>query len=57
MTSLIGQRYEVEVGSVAHGGFCVARHDGRAIFVRHSLPGERVIVEITDGRVVMGSGT
>ena len=50
MTSLIGQRYEVEVGSVAHGGFCVARHDGRAIFVRHSLPGERVIVEITEGK-------
>ncbi|GAA3611739.1 class I SAM-dependent RNA methyltransferase [Microlunatus ginsengisoli] len=39
---------EVEVGPIAHGGHCVARHDGRVIFVRHALPGERVRVEITD---------
>jgi tRNA/tmRNA/rRNA uracil-C5-methylase (TrmA/RlmC/RlmD family) len=38
----------VEVGPVAHGGHCVARHDGRVIFVRHTLPGERVMVMITD---------
>ena len=38
----------VEVGSVAHGGHCVARHDGRVIFVRHALPGELVMVEVTD---------
>ena len=40
--SLVGERYDVEVGPVAHGGHCVARHDGRVIFVRHTLPGERV---------------
>jgi tRNA/tmRNA/rRNA uracil-C5-methylase (TrmA/RlmC/RlmD family) len=34
---------------VAHGGFCVARHDGRVIFVRHALPGERVVAEVTEG--------
>jgi len=39
----------VEVGAVAHGGFCVARHEGRAVFVRHALPGERVVVEVTEG--------
>ncbi|WP_232663407.1 class I SAM-dependent RNA methyltransferase [Pseudonocardia sp. TRM90224] len=33
---------ELEVGPVAHGGHCVARHDGRVVFVRHALPGERV---------------
>lgn len=38
----------VEVGPVAHGGHCVARLDGRVIFVRHSLPGESVSVRITD---------
>ena len=38
----------VEVGSVAHGGHCVARLDGQVVFVRHSLPGERVRVRITD---------
>jgi tRNA/tmRNA/rRNA uracil-C5-methylase (TrmA/RlmC/RlmD family) len=48
-TSLVGERYEVEIGPVAHGGHCVARHDGRVIFVRHGLPGELAIVEITDG--------
>lgn len=47
--SLVGQRFEVEVGNVAHGGFCVARHEGRAVFVRHAIPGERVVVEVTDG--------
>jgi tRNA/tmRNA/rRNA uracil-C5-methylase (TrmA/RlmC/RlmD family) len=43
-----GARVEVEVGAVAHGGHCVARHEGRVIFVRHALPGERVRVELTD---------
>jgi tRNA/tmRNA/rRNA uracil-C5-methylase (TrmA/RlmC/RlmD family) len=46
----------VEVGPIAHGGHCVARHpagraedrNGRVIFVRHALPGERVLVQITD---------
>jgi tRNA/tmRNA/rRNA uracil-C5-methylase (TrmA/RlmC/RlmD family) len=47
--SLVGQRFEVEVGAVGHGGFCIARHEGRAVFVRHTLPGERVVVEVTEG--------
>jgi tRNA/tmRNA/rRNA uracil-C5-methylase (TrmA/RlmC/RlmD family) len=47
--SLAGEEYDVEVGPVAHGGHCVARHDGRVVFVRHALPGERVRVRVTDG--------
>jgi tRNA/tmRNA/rRNA uracil-C5-methylase (TrmA/RlmC/RlmD family) len=47
--SLVGRRYEVEVGPVAHGGHCIARHEGRVLFVRHALPGERVIAEVTEG--------
>ncbi|UDY25387.1 class I SAM-dependent RNA methyltransferase [Nocardioides sp. Kera G14] len=51
--SRVGERFEVEVGPVAHGGHCVARvADGdalRVIFVRHTLPGERVVLEITEG--------
>ncbi|MBH1938550.1 class I SAM-dependent RNA methyltransferase [Streptomyces sp. AV19] len=48
--SLVGQEYEVEVGPVAHGGHCVARTDaGRVLFVRHALPGERVIARVTEG--------
>ncbi len=38
----------VEVGPVAHGGHCVARVDGRVVFVRHALPGERVRLRITE---------
>ena len=38
----------VDVGSVAHGGHCVARVDGRVVFVRHALPGERVRVRVTE---------
>jgi tRNA/tmRNA/rRNA uracil-C5-methylase (TrmA/RlmC/RlmD family) len=48
--SLVGEEYEVEVGPVAHGGHCVARTDeGRVLFVRHALPGEKVRVRVTEG--------
>ncbi|WP_405939237.1 class I SAM-dependent RNA methyltransferase [Streptomyces sp. NBC_00726] len=48
--SLVGREYEVEVGPVAHGGHCIARTDeGRVLFVRHTLPGEKVVARITDG--------
>ena len=59
----MGERYTVDVGPVAHGGHCVARvpvdpasaptaspgPSTRVVFVRHALPGERVVVEITEG--------
>jgi tRNA/tmRNA/rRNA uracil-C5-methylase (TrmA/RlmC/RlmD family) len=59
----VGERYTVDVGPVAHGGHCVARVPvepssalpdapgtrTRVVFVRHALPGERVVVEITEG--------
>ncbi len=47
--SLVGESYDVTVGPIAHGGFCVARHEGRVIFVRHALPEERVTVTVTEG--------
>ncbi len=43
----VGDRVVVEVGAVAHGGHCVARHQGQVLFVRHALPGERVVVRVT----------
>ncbi|HEU5107124.1 MAG TPA: TRAM domain-containing protein, partial [Micromonosporaceae bacterium] len=48
-----GDRIELVVGAVAHGGHCVARiggAGGRVVFVRHALPGERVVAEVTEVR-------
>ena len=50
----MGERHEAVVGPVAHGGHCVVRLDaadggGRVVFVRHALPGERVVLEVTEG--------
>jgi tRNA/tmRNA/rRNA uracil-C5-methylase (TrmA/RlmC/RlmD family) len=47
--SRVGERFTVEVGPVAHGGHCVARAEGRVVFVRHALPGETVEVVVTEG--------
>ncbi|MBG6103013.1 tRNA/tmRNA/rRNA uracil-C5-methylase (TrmA/RlmC/RlmD family) [Micromonospora vinacea] len=41
-------RVELTVDAVAPGGHCVARVDGQVVFVRHALPGERVIAEVTE---------
>lgn len=37
-------------GAPANGGSCVARHDGRVVFVRYALPGETVRVRVVDER-------
>ena len=42
----VEQMVELEIGPVAHGGHCVARHSGRVVFVRHALPGERVVARL-----------
>lgn len=48
VTELEPDVLDLEVGNVANGGFCVARHEGRVVFVRHALPGERVRARVTD---------
>lgn len=50
MTIGEGDRLELTIGPVAHGGHCVARHENLVVFVRHALPGERVCAEITEVR-------
>ncbi|MCU1634111.1 MAG: SAM-dependent methyltransferase [Micrococcaceae bacterium] len=39
---------ELTIERPAHGGHFVARHEGRVVFVRHALPGERVRVRFSD---------
>ncbi|HWD04841.1 MAG TPA: class I SAM-dependent RNA methyltransferase [Amycolatopsis sp.] len=45
-----GRTLELEIGPVAHGGHCVSRVDGRVVFVRHGLPGERVRAVVTEDK-------
>jgi tRNA/tmRNA/rRNA uracil-C5-methylase (TrmA/RlmC/RlmD family) len=46
----LDRELELDVGAVAPGGHCVARHEGRVVFVRHALPGERVLARVTEDR-------
>jgi len=43
-----GDEFDLGMGNIAHGGYCVARLDGRVVFVRGALPGEEVRVRLTD---------
>lgn len=49
-SSWLGRQFRVDIERVAHGGHCVARAEGRVLFVRHALPGESLTVEITEDR-------
>lgn len=44
----IGDLLELTCGAPGHGGFVIARHDGRAVFVRGALPGETVRARVTE---------
>jgi tRNA/tmRNA/rRNA uracil-C5-methylase (TrmA/RlmC/RlmD family) len=45
----IGHVIDVTATDVAHGGWCVARPaDGPVVFVRHALPGERILARVTE---------
>ncbi len=44
----VGDERIVEIGPVAHGGHFVAHSDGRTLFVRHALTGERARVRVTE---------
>jgi tRNA/tmRNA/rRNA uracil-C5-methylase (TrmA/RlmC/RlmD family) len=48
--SWLGERLTLRLGNPGHGGFCVARHEGRVVFVRHGLPGESVRALVTEDR-------
>lgn len=38
----------VKVSDMAHGGDAVARHEGKVIFVPYAVPGEEILVELTE---------
>lgn len=50
MAEPAAREVELDVGAPAHGGSCVARLDNRVVFVRHALPGERVLARIVEDR-------
>lgn len=43
------QTLTLDIGPMAHGGHCVARYEGRVVFVRHAIPGETVRARVTEG--------
>jgi predicted RNA-binding protein with TRAM domain len=47
---LTAETLTLTLGAPANGGSCVARHDGRVVFVRYALPGETVTARITSER-------
>ena len=48
-TYVAGQEIEVAVEDVGQGGWCIAKPEGRPVlFVRHALPGERVVARVTE---------
>ncbi len=44
----VGDERIVEIGPIAHGGHFIAHSDGRTLFVRHGITGEKVRVRVTD---------
>jgi tRNA/tmRNA/rRNA uracil-C5-methylase (TrmA/RlmC/RlmD family) len=50
MGDMQGREVEVEATNIAHGGYGVARLDGRVVFVADAIPGERVRARILDDR-------
>ena len=46
MKPSVGDRLEIEIIKVVHGGFGLARQDGFVIFVKGALPGEKVAAEV-----------
>ena len=44
----INEKVKVEIVDVSHDGLGVAKVDGYTLFVDEALPGEKVLVEITE---------
>ena len=43
-----GSIIQLDVTNIAHGGVCVARHEGRVVFVSDAIPGETVLARVSE---------
>ena len=43
----VGEKFTTTIEKVAHGGHFIARYEGAVFFIRHGIPGEKVVVEVT----------
>ncbi|MBN2306178.1 MAG: class I SAM-dependent RNA methyltransferase [Anaerolineae bacterium] len=50
MTEDTFNTFELRLDEMVHGGQALGRHQGRAIFTRYTIPGERILARITDDR-------
>lgn len=46
----LGRELTLNIEKVAHGGIFVARHEGRVVFVSHTLPGEKVKARVFEDK-------
>ena len=46
----VGDEVELDITNIAHGGVCVARYEGRVVFVADTIPGERVRARIIEAK-------
>ena len=57
-TALVGKTIKLEITDIAQGGFAMARHRGKAVFVPYTLPGESISAEVIEerGSVIFARG-
>jgi 23S rRNA (uracil1939-C5)-methyltransferase len=47
---------QVQVETMAHGGSALARHEGKVVFIPYVLPGEEVLIELTEEKARYARG-
>jgi 23S rRNA (uracil1939-C5)-methyltransferase len=50
-------RIQIQVTGIAHGGDALARHEGKVVFVPYALPGEEILVELTEEKAKYARAT
>lgn len=54
MKPSVGDRLELEITKVVHGGYGLGRHEGFVVFVKGTLPGETVSVHVDEVKKTHG---